>query len=173
MITHVLIGTALGAVIGGSLEKGLNLKTCCSVFKSFPLWGIITGGAIGLVLTLNLGEASPALPQTQHSEEAIVRVSSLSELTTQLQRSPEKALVVFSAPWCPACKRYEPIVKSLAAERALKIRIFFVNVEESLSLAKHFGIERLPTSLIFQNGKEVTRFVGYKSRSKLTKILEE
>ena len=46
-------------------------------------------------------------------------------------------------------------------------------VEESLSLAKHFGIERLPTSLIFQNGKEVTRFVGYKSRSKLTKILEE
>lgn len=81
------------------------------------------------------------------------------------------ALVDFYADWCGPCKMVAPIVNEIANERS-DITVGKVNVDENNSLAVKYGVVSIPTLIVFKDGKEQTRIVGYRPKEDILAILK-
>ena len=77
--------------------------------------------------------------------------------------SENKLVVVdFWATWCGPCKMLAPVIESLANEFEGKAVVAKVDVDQEKGLAKQFGVMSIPTVVIFKDGQEVNREVGFK-----------
>ena len=70
------------------------------------------------------------------------------------------ALVDFWASWCGPCKMQLPIIEEFSGEMEGKATVGKVNVDEELELAQSFGIQSIPTLILFKDGKPVKKLVG-------------
>ena len=70
-------------------------------------------------------------------------------------------LVDFWAPWCGPCRMIAPIVEELAAKYAGRAVIAKVNTDENIDVATNLGIMGIPTIILFRDGEEVDRVVGF------------
>ena len=77
------------------------------------------------------------------------------------------ALVDFWAEWCGPCKMQLPIIEEFSGEMEGKATIGRVNVDEELELAQSFGIQSIPTLILFKDGKPVKKLVGLHSKEAL------
>lgn len=75
-------------------------------------------------------------------------------------------LVEFYAPWCGYCQKQENELKYLD-----KVWIGQVNADDNPSLTNKYKISSFPTFLVFNKGKEVRRFSGYRQKEELMNIL--
>jgi thioredoxin 1 len=82
-------------------------------------------------------------------------------------------LVDFWAEWCGPCRLVAPVLEKLADEYSGRVRIGKVNVDEESSLAERYGIQSIPTLLLFKEGKVVDQFIGATSRDVLIKMLSK
>ena len=82
------------------------------------------------------------------------------------------ALIDFYADWCGPCKMVAPIVNEIANERS-DITVGKVNVDENNSLAVKYGVVSIPTLIVFKDGKEQTRIVGYRPKEDILAILKK
>ncbi|MEC7838764.1 MAG: thioredoxin family protein [Chlamydiota bacterium] len=72
--------------------------------------------------------------------------------------SSNKIVVVdYYADWCGPCKRLKPIYEDLAYTYSDKAFFGRVNIDKSRSLAKSHNISKLPTLVIYEDGKEISR----------------
>ena len=69
-------------------------------------------------------------------------------------------LVDFWAPWCGPCKTMAPVLVQAAAQLEPRLRVAKVNTEEEQALAARFGIQSIPTLVLFKGGREVARQAG-------------
>ena len=81
--------------------------------------------------------------------------------------------VEFGATWCGPCKALTPILKKVAAERAGRLAVGVIDIDESPAAARRFGIRAVPTLVVFAHGREVSRHVGLASHAKLSQIIDE
>ena len=79
------------------------------------------------------------------------------------------ALVDFWAPWCGPCRMVAPVVEDLARAYDGRVVIAKVNTDESVQVASQLGIMGIPTLIVFKDGQEVDRVVGYAPQ----KVLED
>jgi len=70
-------------------------------------------------------------------------------------------LVDFWAPWCGPCRMIAPIVEDLANAYDGRAVIAKMNTDEEMQVAGKLGIMGIPTLILFKNGQEVDRVVGY------------
>ena len=77
------------------------------------------------------------------------------------------ALVDFWAEWCGPCKMQLPIIEEFSGEMEGKATIGKVNVDEERELAHSFGIQSIPTLILFKDGKPVKKLVGLHSKEAL------
>ncbi|PIU28808.1 thioredoxin [Candidatus Woesebacteria bacterium CG07_land_8_20_14_0_80_44_9] len=70
-------------------------------------------------------------------------------------------LVDFWAPWCGPCQTAGPVIEELAKEHEGKIKVGKLNVDENPQIGQKYGILSIPTVIIFKNGEEVKRQVGF------------
>ena len=77
------------------------------------------------------------------------------------------ALVDFWAEWRGPCKMQLPIIEEFSSEMEGKATIGKVNVDEELELAQSFGIQSIPTLILFKDGKPVKKLVGLHSKESL------
>ena len=87
----------------------------------------------------------------------------------EVLQAEQTVLVDFFATWCGPCKMVAPIVKELADEG--KAKVCKIDVDEEPELAIQFGVDSIPTLLIFKNGALVNRAVGYRSKDQLEALL--
>lgn len=81
-------------------------------------------------------------------------------------------LVDFWAPWCGPCKALGPTIDQIADEVGGNAKICKVNIDESMEIAARFGIQNIPTVLIFRNGEVVQKFVGVQPKGTLLAALK-
>ena len=74
------------------------------------------------------------------------------------------ALVDFWASWCGPCKMQLPIIEEFSGEMEGKATVGKVNVDEELELAQSFGIQSIPTLILFKDGKAIDVMVGLQSK---------
>lgn len=69
-------------------------------------------------------------------------------------------LVDFWAPWCGPCRMVSPIIEQLSREYSGRVAFGKVNVDENQRIAASFGIQSIPTLMIFKSGKAVDVIIG-------------
>ena len=85
----------------------------------------------------------------------------------EVLKSDKPVLVDFFAQWCGPCKMMAPIIEELAESKKDKWLIGKVDVDEAGQLAMQYGIQSIPTLIIFKNGEEVDRMIGFQSKEAL------
>jgi len=82
-------------------------------------------------------------------------------------------IVDFYAEWCGPCKMAAPIIDELATEYEGKVLIGKLDVDENQQTASTYGVMSIPTMIVFKDGKELTRKVGFGGRAGVEKLVEE
>jgi thioredoxin 1 len=82
-------------------------------------------------------------------------------------------LIDFWAPWCGPCKMISPIIEQLAREYTGKVVFGKVNIDENRMITQSFGIQSIPTMIIFKNGKAVDIIVGAIPKAQLETRLHQ
>jgi thioredoxin 1 len=85
----------------------------------------------------------------------------------EVLESPTPVLVDFWAEWCGPCKMVAPILDELAGEYDGRVKIGKVNIDEQQALAAQYGIQSIPTLLIFHKGQVADQVVGLRSKKDL------
>lgn len=74
-----------------------------------------------------------------------------------LVNSSIPVVIDFWAPWCGPCRMMSPIFEQASAQLEPKVRLAKLNTEQEQMIAAQFGIQSIPTTVIFVGGKEVAR----------------
>jgi thioredoxin 1 len=82
-------------------------------------------------------------------------------------------LVDFYADWCRPCQLLAPVLDELAADRAGQLEVVKVDVERNPGASKTYGIQSVPTLVLFDHGVEQARFVNVIRRAALDERLSE
>ncbi|WP_027363490.1 thioredoxin [Desulfotruncus alcoholivorax] len=82
-------------------------------------------------------------------------------------------LVDFWAEWCGPCKMIAPVVEEIAVDNEGKLKVAKLNVDENKSVPTQFSVVSIPTLIIFKDGKEVERIVGFRTKKELQAIVDK
>jgi thioredoxin len=74
--------------------------------------------------------------------------------------SSKIVLVDFGAPWCPPCKKMEPVIEKLSTTYQNKVKIEKIDAGIHTNVMKELNVAALPTFILYKNGKETWRKQG-------------
>tara|TARA_Y100000590_G_C15463364_1_gene917328 strand:+ start:216 stop:536 length:321 start_codon:yes stop_codon:yes gene_type:complete len=101
-------------------------------------------------------------------------IQSIKEDTfeSEVINSSIPVLIDFWAEWCGPCKEIAPILEEIANEMENKIKVIKINIDENPNIPNQYGIQSIPTLIIFKKGKPIATKVGGAIKSELISWIE-
>jgi thioredoxin 1 len=90
-----------------------------------------------------------------------------------LIQDPRPVIVDFHANWCTPCKVQSPILNEIASEYGEAIRVIKIDVDKNAGIANRYGIQSVPTIMIFRNGETKYKQAGIHNKSQLIQLLNK
>jgi len=91
----------------------------------------------------------------------------------EVGQSSVPVLLDFGAEWCQPCKKLAPVMEGLASRYAGKLKVGYVDVGTSQTLAMEYRVMSVPTLLFFKSGQGVRQVVGPRSPEELDSLVRE
>ena len=115
--------------------------------------------------------------ETPSAEAKALDVTTASFMAEVVEASQTQLVVVdFWAAWCGPCKQLTPLleaaIKGINQQHTPPVRLAKVNVDDNQALAAQLRVQSLPTVFIFANGQPIDGFVGVKSQSEITALIQ-
>jgi thioredoxin 1 len=80
-------------------------------------------------------------------------------------------LTDFTADWCAPCRQIAPIVGQLADELSGRLKVAKLDVDANQGVAMRYGVQSIPTLILFKNGHQAERVVGFTNKENLLRKL--
>ncbi|HEY5907378.1 MAG TPA: thioredoxin [Vicinamibacteria bacterium] len=90
----------------------------------------------------------------------------------EVLQAREPVLVDFWATWCPPCRMIAPTIDALAGEYAGRVKVAKLDVDEAPEVAQRYGIQSIPSLLVFKDGKVVDQRIGALPRAEMARMLD-
>lgn len=91
----------------------------------------------------------------------------------ELIASNKPVLVDFFATWCGPCKMMAPILEDVKHSVGDKATIVKIDVDQNQELAMRYGIQSVPTLMLFKNGQQLWREAGVHQATDIIELLEK
>ena len=97
-------------------------------------------------------------------------INSKEEFDSSIQNGV--VLVDFFATWCGPCKMLSPVLEEVAQENP-NISVLKIDVDEVGELAARYGIQAIPTLMLFKDGQRVDTRMGYQNKNQLLAFINQ
>ncbi len=105
------------------------------------------------------------------AQEDSTSIGQKTETFDDIINGSTPVIVDFYATWCKPCKIQAPIIEEIQNELGNKVRVVKVDVDVEEDLANRYGIQSIPTIMIFKGGKTLFNAVGVQQKETLTKVV--
>ena len=95
------------------------------------------------------------------------------DFETQVLNNPLPVLVDFWATWCGPCKLAEPVLEELSETYKDKVLIAKLDVDQNPAQSQKYGVMSIPTTILFKDGKEMGRNVGFSGKQNFEELLKK
>jgi thioredoxin 1 len=100
-----------------------------------------------------------------------VQIISDAQFSAEVLQSDVPVLLDFTAVWCGPCKAIAPLLDQLADAQKGKLKVCKIDIDANQNTPNQFGVQSIPTLLLFKNGKVEARQVGSLSKPALEKFV--
>ena len=89
----------------------------------------------------------------------------------EVLKSDKPVIVDFWAEWCGPCHAVSPVLEKIADERKDELKLVKVNIDEEQDLASKYGIQSIPTMILFRDGEPAAAAIGARPKGDLERQL--
>jgi thioredoxin 1 len=169
MIGKMLLGVAIGGLIGSVLGYFGKCSSGSCPLTANPYRGAIYGAVMGALLVLVFSQT------TKKAEESfdVIHIKSDTVFKTRVLDASGIYFVDLFSDRCPPCRALAPTISSLAGKYGGRVTMCKVDVDRAPAVARRYSVRAIPTVLIIKNGKEVKRIVGLRSETEYVTVLDK
>ncbi len=91
---------------------------------------------------------------------------------TEVLKSATPVLVDFWAEWCMPCRMLAPTIDKIAKDYAGKVKVGKVDTDSNRDVSIKYGINAIPTVILFKNGQVAQKFVGLRQERDFKEVLD-
>jgi thioredoxin 1 len=89
----------------------------------------------------------------------------------EVLQSEKPVIVDFWAEWCGPCHAVAPVLDRIVSERNGDLKLVKVNIDEQPALSQRFGVQSIPTMILFKGGQPAAAAIGAQPKPALEKAL--
>ena len=97
-------------------------------------------------------------------------INSVEEFDNEVKEGT--VLVDFFATWCGPCRMLSPVLEEVSEENQ-DLKVLKIDVDEVSALAARYGIQSIPTLMLFKNGQRVETRTGYQNKNQLSAFINQ
>jgi len=121
-------------------------------------------------VNVNISSTPAATPPVALVKDSTDRAFKADVIDASLEAP---VLVDFWAPWCGPCRSLSPNIEKVVKEKAGKIRLVKINIDENPSIAGQLGVQSIPAVFAFAGGRPVDAFLGNIPESEVRKFADK
>lgn len=88
-------------------------------------------------------------------------------------KNNETMLVEFYGTWCMPCKMLSGILEKVDEKLENKFPILKIDVDTNIKLVRKYGVLTTPTLIMFKNGEEVEKIVGFRQEKQILDLIQQ